>query len=207
MTLPRIRMTVRVPERLLAMLLLGSGFVILRTSDSLAEYRYISNDPYTVQRDLIRDLQSQRLDVRNIDRRTIEGINQRFFGSPTPELLNALGPLAQICLSFAVQYPNGRRFSFRTVHQNGCGDWVVTVTVSPELVQGLAFLPMPKQPNTNECGPPAVLPLAPAGGESYILPSRVECKDLSTAIRPASPDEERRACAQWPAMCDKGKKP
>jgi hypothetical protein len=122
--------------------------------------------------------------------------------SPSFGLLNALGPLSQICLPFTVQYANGRELSFRTVHQNGCGDWVVTVSINPEFVRSLVLLPRPKAPPPEECGAPAVLPMPPAGGgKSFMLPSKVDCNTIGAVTRPASPEEQGRACVQWPAMC------
>jgi hypothetical protein len=180
-----------------AILVLGS----VGMDSARADYRYVSGDPLAVQRSLIRDIQTQRLDTRNLDPRAVQGIYQGGPMSPRPDVLNALGPLAQVCLVFGIQYPNGRKLVFRTVHQNGCGDWVVTMSTNPEFVQGLTMLPRPKAKGPEECGPPAVLPLVPSGNETVMPPPKIDCTDANVPPRPATAEEQQDACTKWPQMC------
>jgi hypothetical protein len=186
-----------------------------------ADYRYISGDPIATHASIVRDIQAERLDPRNLDPRVIQGIYQGGPMSPRPDVLYDLGPLEKICMSFAIAFPNGRKIVFRTIHSNGYGDWVVLVSENPEIVHGLTMLPLPRGSGSQGGGPPgvvppvpmpggggpqgggppAVLPPVPMGDQSIFLPQRLDCTNANAAPRSAPQEELRAVCQQWPLMC------
>jgi hypothetical protein len=175
----------------------------LWTPVARADYRYISGDPIATHASIIRDIQAQRLDPRNLDPRVIQGIYQGGTMSPRPDVLYYLGPLEKTCMSFAIRFPNGRKIVFRTVHRNGYADWVVLVSDNPEIVYGFTMLPVPKGNGAAGGGAPAVLPPVPMGDRSIMLPQRLDCTNANAAPRPAPQEELRAVCLQWPLMCRK----
>jgi len=193
--------------------------VLLCVSSARADYRYVTGDPVATHTRIIRDIQAGRLDPRNLDPGVLQGIYYGGPGSPRPDVLHFLGPLTDVCMSFAFRYPNGRKIVFRTVHSNGYGDWVVLVGENPEIVYGLTMFPLPRGAGTQGGGAPAILPPVPSpgpngqgrgppvglppvsGDPSIMLPERVDCSRADATPRPVPQQELQQVCRQWPLMC------
>jgi hypothetical protein len=144
-------------------------------SPAKADYKFVTGNPVAVQQKLEGDLQSGRLDRTNLDPNVVQAIQQNGPFSPSPQWLNQLGPLAQVCLLFGVKSDNQRTLALRTVHQNGCGDWLITMIALPETVRGISF--KAKLTDPTQCGPPVFLPVPPPPGSSasFYIPPQLTC--------------------------------
>jgi hypothetical protein len=174
----------------------------LIASDLHAQYSYISDDPYVAHRKLVIDIQSSNVDSSNFGPAATRAVTQESIFSATPRRLQQLGSLNKICFTFALKYENGRRFILRTLHENGCADWVIIVSAKPEVVETIVMIPrqMPIG-QTDVCGPPAVLPPDPSATDFVILPPRITCADVDAVLQRAPPEDEAKACLQFPALC------
>jgi hypothetical protein len=171
----------------------------INANDLHAEYNYISADPYAVHRKLVVDIESQQVDRSNLSEKAEQAIRVETPFSATPARLRQIGSLKEVCLTLAFRYQNGRKLIFRTLHQNGCGDWVIAASAVPEVVQYIIFAPRPMaREETKTCGPPVILP-PPNSSESVLLPPRVTCADVDTVIQPSTDAAE--VCNRVPDLC------
>jgi hypothetical protein len=176
-----------------------------------ADYKFITENPFEAQERLFDDIRAGRLDTAQVAPQVVEATTKESIFAATPAKLNKLGSISQICLFFAIRYPASRALSFRTVHQNGCGDWVITTATSPETVTGIVLVPVGFAPGrTDTCGPPGVIPPAPAGGEHFVLPNNVKCRTAEEISTPPDTDELKKACETLGeivgGMCKRGNK-
>jgi hypothetical protein len=153
------------------------GYLTYSVEDSRAEYRYITGDPVAAQLKIINDIQSNHLDTSNLDDKVVRAIQQNSPFSPNADKLVKLGEVKQICLLFGVKTNNNRTIALRTVHVNGCGDWLIAIGVSPETINGITFMALMRNPDS--CGAPAFLPVPPASDDSsFYIPPKIDCKNV-----------------------------
>jgi hypothetical protein len=168
-----------------------------------AKYLYVSQDAYNVHRNFIADLQANHVDLTNLGEHAIQSVTQEAPFSATPDRIKSMGALLKVCLHMAMKYENGRRFIFRTIHQNGCVDWYITSSADPETVLSVGAATRNLLPSqTDSCGPPVILPL-PNSKEIILLPPKVVCLDDVSILQEASPEDEREGCHLWPTLCSR----
>jgi hypothetical protein len=152
--------------------------LIYSSGECVAQYKYISEDPVRTQLNFVDDLQSNKLDTSNLDSQVVTEIQQRSQFAPNPDQLNNLGPVKQVCLLFGTKSNSKHTLAFRTVHPNGCGDWIVTIKDVPETIIAVGF--KAKTPDPNKCGAPTFVPLPPQNNDtSFYIPLKMDCSDVS----------------------------
>lgn len=169
-----------------------------------ADYKFNSSNPFEVQKRLFDDIRTARISPENLGPNAISAITQESIFSATPAKLNHLGQILKICLVVGFKYPSSRALSLRTYHANGCGDWVITTELSPEVVKGIVLVSVKFAPGrTDFCGPPGVIPPAPAGGESFVLADNLQCRDANNLAAPDGSEELSKACEIISGMCSR----
>lgn len=153
-------------------------YIALGISSVHAQYRYVTGDPIAVQEKLVSDLQAGRLDRTNLDQSVNQAIQQQAPFSPNGPQLNQLGGMSKVCLLFGVKSTNARNLAIRTVHQRGCGDWLIASSEVPEVVRSIAFRAIMGDPNN--CGAPTFLPPppAPSSSASFYIPPQLTCTNV-----------------------------
>jgi hypothetical protein len=152
--------------------------LIYGSEESVAQYKYVSGDPVRAQLNFVNDLQADKLDTSNLDSQVVTEIQQRSQFAPNPDQLNILGPVKQVCLLFGTKGNSKHTLAFRTVHPNGCGDWIVTIKDVPETIIAVGF--KAKTPDPNKCGAPTFVPLPPQNNDtSFYIPLKMDCTDVS----------------------------
>src|ERR1700759_4607598 len=101
------------------------SFTILWASESVAGYKFLTQNPYEAQKQLFDDARTGRLDISSVAPPVLETIKNEADGAITPARLNRLGAITEICLNSAVRSKTYSTLSFRTHHTNGCGSWIV----------------------------------------------------------------------------------
>jgi hypothetical protein len=187
--------------RYLTTLVLGLT-AFLWSWDARADYKFNTENSFEAQKRLFEDIRTGHVDTKNVGPHAIEAITKESIFSATPAKLNQLGSISQICLFVGIKYPTSRALAFRTFHQNGCGDWVITTEVSPETLTGIVLVPVKLLPGrTDACGPPGVIPPVPAGGDSFTLPGNLKCRRVDDLSPPKQTDELAKACGIISGFC------
>jgi hypothetical protein len=116
-----------------------------------------------------------------LDQGLVQLIKQQAPFAPSGPQVNQLGSLAQVCLLFGVKSPNSRSLAIRTIHQHGCGDWLITSVEVPEVVRSIAFKAIVG--DSNNCGAPAFLPPPPApnSSASFYIPPQFNCTNARSS--------------------------
>jgi hypothetical protein len=185
--------------KLFCFLLTAFGWI----QESFADYKFLSGNPFEVQRRLIADIRAGGVDASMVDPAVVDSTTKDSFFAATPARLAQLGQLSKVCLMFGVKYPASRALVFRTIHENGCGDWVITTKETPEVLSAIILIPTKLLPGKlDTCGPPGVVPPVPAGGDNFLLPNDFRCRTNSEISSPPSNMEElKTACRLFPGMC------
>jgi hypothetical protein len=168
-----------------------------------ADYRFISGNPYEAQWRLFEDIRSNRVDRSALGTQALDAMTRESPYATTPSKLNELGNISKICLYFGVRNQSEQSVVLRTVHANGCGDWVITSGRTPETVSSMAMVPVKQQTGQpNNCGPPGVLPLPPNSRDNqhFILPPKVSCLGLNEISLPPKSNELDGAYEIFPGM-------
>jgi hypothetical protein len=169
-----------------------------------ADYKFISSNPFEAQKRLFDDIRMGRISPNNLGPNAIAAITQESMFAATPAKMNYLGEILKICLVVGFKYPSSRALSLRTYHANGCGDWVITTELSPEVVKGIVLVSVKFAPGrTDFCGPPGIIPPVPAGGESFVLADNFQCRDANNLAAPENSEELSKACAIIGGMCSR----
>jgi hypothetical protein len=147
---------------------------------------------------IVGDLQAGRLDPANLAPGVEEKIFQLINGSP-PLLKGILSsPLKKVCPVLSVKNAYGRQYAFRSIHEMGKLDWIVTVPdTSPETIGIISLLP----PSGRA---PAVLPIITTDQKS--ITSSVEMGCSSEAERKAAEDDIREADDKFGKIFQDGSK-
>jgi hypothetical protein len=179
------------------------GFALCFWSEIVrAEYKFVTDNPFVAQKQLFDDILSGHTNLKSLGPRAAEAISKESIFSATPEKLRQLGPIIQICFFTGFKYPTSRTFAFRTFHHNGCGDWAITSDISSETLTGIVMIPVKLLPGrTDACGPPGIIPPAPAAGDSFDLPGSLKCRNVNDLSPPKQTDELLRACELNPGFC------
>ena len=150
---------------------------IASSSAAVADYRYISDDPIITHERLISDLGSGQLDRQNLSPEFLVALQQGGPFTPTRSRLAGLGPLRQVCMLFGLKSKMQRTISLRTIHDQGCGEWLITISEQPEIIRGISF--KDKIGDNKKCGAPTFLPMPPAPGsaDSFYIPPQLTCHD------------------------------
>lgn len=177
---------------------------LLGFGSARADYRFITGNPFEAQKRLFEDIRSGHLDVKSVGPNVIQAVRSESIFSATPAKLDKLGPISRICLFFGLKYPTSRALSLRTFHPNGCGDWVITTDVSPETLTGVVLVSVKLLPDkTDACGPPGIIPPVPPGGEGFMLPDSIKCRNADDVSAPPQTDELSKACELISGMCER----
>jgi hypothetical protein len=183
--------------------LLLSLVILMGLRYARADYKFITANPYEAQKRLFEDIRTGEVDTASLGPYAIAAITQESLFSATPAKLNHLGPISRICLFVGFKYPASRALSLRTFHSNGCGDWVLTTELSPEILKSIVLVTVKFEPGrTDFCGPPGIIPPVPAGGESFALPLSLQCRSVDNLATPKESDELAKACKIISGMCN-----
>jgi hypothetical protein len=170
--------------------------------DARADYKFISENPFEAQKRLFDDIRMGRVETAHVGPRALQAMTQESMFSATPAKLNQLGSISEICLLFGVKYTASRALAFRTTHQNGCGDWVITTQLSPEVLTSIVLVPVKLLPGrTDTCGPPGVIPPVPTGGDNFVLPNSLQCRKAEQVSAQPATDELKEACKTIEGFC------
>lgn len=174
----------------------------LAATAAFADYAFITQNPYATQKRLFDDIRRGSVDKSSVGPRVIQATTVPSPFSSTPEQAEKIGDMLQICLSFGLSFPSSHALVFRTLHRKGCGEWVIEVTKSPEMLTGLVFIPIDFLPNrTDSCGAPGVLPPIPPGGTSFQFPRSLSCRSVDNLDPISDSSELDNACAVIPGFC------
>jgi hypothetical protein len=183
-------------------LLIFSFLAFFSSLSAFAEYKFFQDNPYQVQLRLYKDILAGHVDQSNLGPYVKEAIAGHSPNAVTPATLNKLGEISDICLLFGKKSQTTRFLSIRTMHKNGCGDWVISAQTSPELLTSLVLIPLSHSPGrTDACGPPAIVPLPASGEETYILPAGKSCRSIDKVAEPLGVKDYESGCALFKGMC------
>lgn len=160
------------------------------TLPSQAEYSFLNNFEVAASQ-LVSDLQSNSLHTDNVSQLAQDYLIGPLSNPNMSRYYQSLGPLQSICPTTIVGYPNGKEFSFRSVHSLGSTDWIVTVSQDPETIESVVNFGSGK-------GAPAILPILPNGATPQ-PPTQVGC--ISPTKMNATNQQLEEACRRWPKMC------
>ncbi len=147
--------------------------IVFMCSSARADYKFVTENPYEALKRFNEDVRLAKVAKTSLGPHVIDAITNDSPFSATPAKLNRLGPITQICLVTGFKYPTSRALALRTLHEKGCGDWVITSEILRETLIGIVLIPVEfEKGRTDFCGAPGIIPPVPIGGESFSFPSR-----------------------------------
>lgn len=147
-----------------------------------------------VEMQIVQDFGAGMLDDAAVSDQARQGI-KRPWGPPNSlEILK--GRLLEVCPTLSVTNDYGHQYQFRSKHEGGYADWVVTTPPNDESkIDGILIAVLPTA--ADQIGAPLILPPMLPGAE--MRPPGNLC--LSPANVTLLEQRQKEACATWPDLC------
>ncbi len=169
--------------------------IVLAATGSAAAYDFTLSDVKT-EMELVQDFADGTLDTSALSERARQGL-ERPLGAPNSlEIIK--GRLEEICPTVSVTNEYGHQYQFRSKHEGGLADWIVTTPSDVGTqIDGVLIFVVPSGSGQSVNGPPAILPPMLPGARK--LPPGNLC--LSPSKLSLLEQREKEACEQWPDLC------
>jgi hypothetical protein len=153
----------------------------------------LSFDAAGTEDKIVRDVQDNTLDVSHFTQRAREGLAASIHSPLAMEIIGSA--LQKVCPTISVDNNYGRQYQFRSIHQAGEVDWIITTPHDdPTTVESLSFFVLPQ----GASGAPAILPILP-DPNLKTPPAQVGC--LTQFDRERAAKQVKAACDQFPELC------
>jgi hypothetical protein len=153
----------------------------------------LSFDAAGTEDQIVRNVQDNTLDVSRFTQQAREGFEA---STRSPLAMKIIGSaLQKVCPTVSVDNNYGRQYQFRSIHQAGEVDWIITTPQDdPTTIESLSFFVLPQ----GASGAPAILPILP-DPSLKTPPTQVGC--LTQFDRDRAAKQVKAACDQFPELC------
>ncbi|MGR9476933.1 hypothetical protein [Rhizobium leguminosarum] len=144
---------------------------------------------------IVQDFATGTLDDAAISDQARQGILHPWGPLNSSDILR--GPLIEVCPTLSVVNEYGHQYQFRSKHEGGNADWMVTTPVNEEsTITGILIAVLPS--GADQIGAPIMLPMM-LPGATMVPPGNLCLSPVKIGLLE---QRQEAACKEWPELCD-----
>jgi hypothetical protein len=145
---------------------------------------------------IVQDYAAGTLAHAALSEQALQGIEHPWGPPNSVQILKSR--LLEVCPTLSVTNEYGHQFQFRSKHEGGSADWIVTTPLDRESQIIGIFIAVTPGGADNKIGAPTALPWRPPGAE--MKPPTDLCLSPQKVI--LLEQRQKEACEEWPTLCE-----